>query len=408
MSMYQYQATGPSGEILEGQIEAEDLASAVKKIEDYKVILIAIRKLDETTVPKSATNDPVELSGSEAFDIEMQWALEKLDARLSNCKNIIPVLEAVLQESPKSIPKNSCKRLLEFIQSGRPFHEIAQDPQVIDLIPALLKSLGDGTESQQQAIFLEEVSRFVNPKRSSVRRFTYIVMLFGVGIAAMALLAQFIVPIFESMYAEFGLDLPKPTKYLFSLAKFFRQWMPWIGLAGLALCFLISIATRFARRFSILKRLFGTFVAGTTTDLIGMARYSAALAEVLRLEIPLPIGLAVAGRFSGSHFYDRNAENWARDAAVSGIGQSRFAEAMPPLLLAPIRSIEALQSTSTDPRRIEFLRDLADLYLERANQRPHLGDSVVGPVMVIVLGAVIGFFVIALFMPLMRLTTSLA
>ena len=134
-----------------------------------------------------------------------------------------------------------------------------------------------------------------------------------------------------------------------------------------------------------------------------MSRFTSALAELLSIEAPLPEALRIAGRSCKHRHFRVKAEQMADQLEFDGIAlqQSPVAHNFPAVMI---------HALSFEPRKpnTPLLRELARTYSERARTRVSWSTSFVGPISLIVIGLLVGFTVIALFMPLVSLVTSLS
>jgi type IV pilus assembly protein PilC len=227
-------------------------------------------------------------------------------------------------------------------------------------------------------------------------------LLFG-GIILM-FLVLLVVPVFAKMFSEFGLNLPAPTRLLFWISFQLSQHLL-RSLAAVALAFALVVAlSRLWIRFSLSTCVLGIFTAGNSANLTAMAKFTGALAELISIEAPLPEALRIAGRSCDHRHFRVMSERMAGELELPGIKLSDTSVAHN----FPATMRHAIGNGRSSPTSVPLLRELSRMYSERARERINWSTSILGPVSLVSLGLVIGFVIIALFMPLVSLVTALA
>jgi type IV pilus assembly protein PilC len=225
----------------------------------------------------------------------------------------------------------------------------------------------------------------------------YPVMIFAAAFAVAILLGITIVPTFKQMFLEFGLMLPAATKWLIwgsdSMILHPIESIVTVMVA-LALIGLIWFGARWiADRLPCESRI-ARVLAGSRGQVRGMARWTGGLAEMLQLGIPLPQAVTLAGMLSGQRSLESQSMRLAH-------GESMRATGISPVAIAALQCDDSHQ-------RVALLRSLSDLYWNRVAKRTHMSAGWIAPIAVVFAGAFVAFVVIALFMPLISLVSSLS
>jgi type IV pilus assembly protein PilC len=232
----------------------------------------------------------------------------------------------------------------------------------------------------------------------------YPVFLLCFGGIVLVFLVVLVVPTFDKMFLEFGLRLPAPTKFLIWISRQLTSHLPRTLIALVAAVSLGFISVRLWLRYALSTRLLGMFTSGNSANVTAMARFTGSLAELLSIDAPLPDALKIAGLACKHPHFRVAADRLARELAIPGASllSSPCAHNFP----ATMR--HALGDGRSGKPNIPLLRELSRMYSERARTRINWSTSILGPVSLIGLGILVGFVVIALFMPLVSLVTSLS
>jgi type IV pilus assembly protein PilC len=265
-------------------------------------------------------------------------------------------------------------------------------PQLRGLSPGVF-SQGLGTVSQ----VLRQMAEF-SEKRAVLRRFmalsmVYPAFLITVLLGVLTLLMIVVIPMFSSMYAEIGGVLPLPTRIVMAMSRHF--WVfGWIMPAGLVAFIVI------ARR----KRIWLHALADKIPAVKTLNRKIAA-AEFLR-NLSVTAGLNIAPREALQHASavsnDFHASTLRKHAArvdgisqlIDSIGQTGL---IPPVVRHAVRAGERSGTIAT------ALQETA-AYMEQDAEKTYNRYLVfLHPVMIILLGIIVGFCIIALYMPIFQM-----
>ncbi|AOJ67642.1 MULTISPECIES: type II secretion system F family protein [Burkholderia] len=225
------------------------------------------------------------------------------------------------------------------------------------------------------------------------------VLLFALAITAALLI--WVVPTFEQIFSGFGAALPAPTRFILALSAGVTRWSAPVAafalLAGLALRHAArrSAAARLALAQALLRAPF----AGPLMRTLAAARWSRALGTLLAAGTPLTDAFAALSNATGNARFD---------LATAGIAArlqhgERLARAMraercfPDDIVQPIAVAEESGTLDT------MLIDVAALCDRRIDEQIGVLANMCEPVVIVVLGALIGALVVAMYLPIVQL-----
>jgi type IV pilus assembly protein PilC len=225
-----------------------------------------------------------------------------------------------------------------------------------------------------------------------------------IALVIFVFMCVFIVPTFGQMFEEFGLSLPAPTLVIVAISDElrFRPVQSLITVALIAIA--LYAAVRLWIHFALSTRLFGFFTAGNSAGVSAMSSLTRRLAELLSIDVPLTDALCLAGQGCGHYHYRAVAEQLARHVHGGGVPLSHCAVAHS----LPANVIYALEAGKDGRPNVALLRELSAMYGDRAAQRIDWSSGAIGPIAIVVLGITVGFIVIALFLPLVTLISSIS
>jgi len=224
------------------------------------------------------------------------------------------------------------------------------------------------------------------------------------AVCILVVLMIFVVPTFVGMFSELGSALPLPTQILVTVSSLMRTWW-WAALAAL---FGLGTLLRLAARTLMGKRLLDRIayrapVFGTLVQQLLIARFARTFGTLLSSGVPILSALSTVRATVTNSVMDDALEDVSRSLKV-GETLARPMElsgVFPPLVSRMIALGE--ETGQLD----KMLVQLAASYEEQVEVALGGLTQLLEPVMIVFVGGIVGFIVIAMFLPLMSLTKLL-
>ncbi len=316
---------------------------------------------------------------------------------------LIPAIEALAEELPAGKRRREMKQLALSLRDDSTIGDSAQAQRSRSWLPVFSRSLATPAAATRLSDWMNQASRESEIRSRRRRVLLYPILVFAFASLVFFGLGQMVVSPFIRMYDEFGLSLPGPTAFLFFWVN---EWQHHTArFVAIAMLILVTgyIVSSVWIQHALSTRLFGFVVGGTTSNVAAMATFSGLLADLLANNVPLAESLELAGRGCGHRHFEHVALSLADEHRKGDISltQSPVARCLPSNL------IDALQPSDGSPPRSKLVRELSMIYAERAVQRTEWSTGVIGAFAVLMVGLVVAFIVIALFMPLVSLVSGL-
>ncbi len=321
---------------------------------------------------------------------------------LAKASELRIALNALAEEYPPGVEKKRLKQFVAKLESQTTFRELAQDRQFASWIPVIAAGIQQQAAIRQVTTLLDKAAWESRQRKNRIRTFTYPLFLLTLAAVLVVTFQILVVPSFATMFTEFGLVLPWLTELVVRVPQQLLHRPRTLAIALLLLALLSYTFSSYWTRRSLTTRLFGNAISGNSVNLYAMATFIDTLANLLAIDAPIAESIRIAGR-SARHFYFETAANQLADdleRGVTSLSNSRGSVAFPPNM------IYALELPSA--KRNALLQELAIIYAERVQFRYDWTQWMVGPLAMLVTGGVIAISVIALFLPLFRLITSLS
>ncbi len=258
---------------------------------------------------------------------------------------------------------------------------------------------------QRLSIFLEKE---IELKRKVQTALTYPVLVVIAAVGIVLFLVTYIVPEFAKLFKDIGLkdeDFPAATKFLIDLSDGLktRWWAFAIGAVVIVVGYKIFTSTRFGRRVVDRLRLYVP-VFGPLHHKVCMTRFSRTMGTLLTSGVPILQAMeTVAGTVGNTIMSDAVLDARARIREGDRIGDPLEASRLfPPMVVHMIGVGE--ESGSLD----FMLQKIAEFYESEVEATLASLTAALEPILIVFLGFVVGFIVIAMFLPLVKVIESLS
>ena len=225
-------------------------------------------------------------------------------------------------------------------------------------------------------------------------------------IFAIAVMTLFLIPRFKGMYASFHAQLPPFTLFVFGISDFMIHYsLFFLGGLILAVFYVNKIVFKTQRG----KYLFDTFVLkiplfGAIIKKAALSKFARTLATLLEQGIPVPESLELVKRTAGNAVIEAASVK----AAKSIIDGDKIPEAFRKTNIFPPLVLQMANIGTESGNLPELLDKTADFYEEEVDVFLGIMSSLIEPVLIVVLGLILAVFIVALYLPIFRLSQAIS
>jgi type IV pilus assembly protein PilC len=231
----------------------------------------------------------------------------------------------------------------------------------------------------------------------------YPIAVITLAIVLINVLLIFVIPKFAEMYADFDKELPKFTQWVIGASKLLQSNILYIVVAFVALAWVLRHFVSTPRgRIAKDKFLAKVPIVGPLIRKVAMARFCRTYAILLRSGVPILRALEIVSKASGNTFVEAGVRDMSRD--VSQGGQLSDTIAMLPYFPPTVKHMaRAGESTGN----VDGMMDKsADFFDNEVNTTVDALTSLMQPIIIVVLGVVVGGIVIAMFLPIFNMASA--
>ncbi len=216
-----------------------------------------------------------------------------------------------------------------------------------------------------------------------------------------AVIMIFVVPAFKDVFQNFGADLPAPTVMVIAMSDFFvKYWYVIFGLVGGGIYFFFQAWRRSVKmqhsidRFLLRAPVFGDIIRKAT-----IARWTRTLATMFAAGVPLVEALDSVGGASGNQVYAEATKKIQTQVATGTSLTASMTEAdVFPMMVTQMVAIGE-ESGALD----SMLSKVAEFYEQEVDDAVASLSSLLEPIIIVILGTIIGGIVIAMYLPIFKL-----
>ncbi|MFZ4640957.1 MAG: type II secretion system F family protein [Nodosilinea sp.] len=249
------------------------------------------------------------------------------------------------------------------------------------------------------AKLLEDLNRLQNQIKSAL---AYPVT---VGILAVLIflgMTMFLLPIFADMFKSFDAQLPLFTQMMLGISYFLRQPLNWViiiaAIAGASFAFRRYYATingrRVIDRFALKMPLFGDLIQKTAT-----ARFCRTFGSLSRSGVPILTALEIVRDTAGNQVIAEAVDEARKDVQTGGM----ISLALQKFSVFPVMAIQMISIGEETGELDQMLMKVADFYEDEVEQAVKALTSIMEPLMIVVLGGMVGAILISMYLPMFRL-----
>jgi type IV pilus assembly protein PilC len=411
MPVFQYEVADRTGSVSRGTAEAPEQADLIARFRERGQLVLSLRPATGGGTARNVDLGPV-MAGFRQSYKRMSSGVNlgtillftgQLAAMLGGGLHLVRILTALAAESTHKIFTKVLEKVRDDISAGSTFADsLAQHPHVFNQL--YISIVRAGEVSGSLPVVLDTLTTYLE-KTDGIRRkvkgaIAYPAVILTVAVLIVMFMIIKIVPIFENVYAKANARLPLPTRVLIAVSNIVRSYALLVILAILllgAILFAISQTASGRRFFDTLKLrmpLFGSLIRKSI-----MARTCRTLSVLLNAGIPLIEAMETVAKVSGNSVIESAlAEATQRMRDGGTIAETLRETGHFPAMITQL--VATGEESGTLPI---MLAKAATYYEQQVDQAVATLSSLIEPIMIVVMGAIAGSVIFALYLPIFNI-----
>ncbi|MEW6482763.1 MAG: type II secretion system inner membrane protein GspF [bacterium] len=402
MAVFNYKAKDARGAPVSGKIEAANLKEALAKLRGQGLRVLSTEQQKgglaiEGLLGKINILARPGLGDKVIFSRQLS-TLINAGIPVVQCLNIL--IEQVKKKSFQKILTDVRRDIEggEFISSA-----LAKHPSCFDrLYVSMVKSgeIGGVLDEvlERIAAYLENIAEL---RRKVIGAMVYPAMILLVAIAVVAFLLVFVIPKFKEVFEVFGEKLPKPTQILIKISDFLVHWVWLVFLIIFVIVVIFNIAINRSAKIRLQwhRIILKIPLFGDLFRKIAIARFTRTLGTLVRSGVPILEALDIVAQTSGNRVVELAILD-ARNAIKEG---ERISDPLKRSGVFPPMVIQMISVGEETGALDAMLFKAADYYDREVDATVAALSSILEPMMIVILGVVVGFIVVCMYLPIFSL-----
>ena len=264
-----------------------------------------------------------------------------------------------------------------------------------------------GEESGKLDTLLDRVATYkekmeiIKSKVKSAMMYPMIVL--AIATIVIILLLLFVIPQFESLFSSFGADLPTLTRLVVNASGWIQAkwWIFFLFIFAISVVFMFFYRRSHKFRFFLDRVFLKMPVFGMILKKSAYARFSRTLSIVFGAGVPLVDGMDTVASSTGNRVFEKSVLEIKAEVST-GRG---LASAMHSAKMFPNMMVQMVASGEESGELETMLDKVADFYEREVDDAVEALASLIEPIMIVVLGVIIGTMVLAMYMPIFKLAS---
>ena len=398
MPTFVYVVKDKLGKTHSGTLETESRNALIEQLWKQELVVLSI---DERTFGRQSL---LKVGQPKVRPEQLVIFSRQLATMVDSGIPIAPALDVLADQMEDRGFKHILKKIRDDIEAGSSLSEAAgRHPKAFsDFFVNMLRA---GESSGRLDEILDRVASYLE-KVTVLQRKVQASLFYPAFVSVMAFsittfLIVVIVPKFKEIFTSLGGELPLPTRLLLGFSEFVGKFLPFEAVAFIALIVLFRVYINTpAGRLLFDQMSLRVPIIGKLLQKVVIARFARTLATLVKSGVPILGSLEIVAKISGNKIVER-AVNAARSSIKEG---ENIADPLAHSKVFPAMVTRMISVGEKTGELEKMLTKIADFYENEVDAAVTALTSLIEPLVIAVLGVVIGGIVIALFLPIFKIS----
>ncbi len=398
MSTYAFKALDLAGSPTRGEVEAEDKQSVASQLRSKGLIVLDIEE------QKSADAADLLARFRRVKAEDLTIATRQLSTMVSSGMSLLRSLYVIEEQTENDKLRDAFTGVRKDVEAGISFSDaLRRHPDIFNELYVAMVAAGETGGILESTLLrvADQLEKDDALRRQVKAAMIYPALIGGFALVVLLALVAFLVPVFEKIFDDFGGELPAITK--------FTVWMSHMltGKWYIMLAVVVAVVWTFRRwkRSETGRMQWDTFKLkvpmkiGDIVQKVALARFSRTFSGLIAAGVPMLEAIEITGRTSGNRVIEHAMEEVRESVKKGGslTAPMREAPAAFPVMVTQMIGVgEETGALET------MMSKIADFYEDQVAAAVKALTSILEPVMIMIVGAIVGFIVIAMYLPMFK------
>jgi type IV pilus assembly protein PilC len=394
VSTYVFKAMDLAGVKARGEIEADSKEAVSNQLKSRGMIVLDI-------ADKHASRE-IELSFMKSVKAsELAVFSRQLATMISSGLSILRALYVLEEQTENKFLKETVIQVRKDVEAGLSLSGAMEShPKVFNPLFVAMTRAGEAGGLLEESLVrvADQLEKDASLRRQIRSAMIYPILVITFAVGVMMALVAFLVPVFVGVFKQFGGKLPAITQVSVGMSHaVVGYWWAMFGGAGLAaFAFIKWKKSSWGRPQWDRFRLRVPMKIGTIVQQVAVARWSRTLASLMGAGVPLLLALEIVGKTGGNIVVEE-----AMDGVIASVKRGgTISEPLSKTTIFPTMVTHMVGVGEETGALDAMLAKVADFYEDQVEASVKALTSILEPVMIIVIGSIVGFIVISMYMPM--------
>ena len=406
MTKFDWEARSKAGNVQKGVMEAASATMVEAQLKRYGFTGITVKEAGkgfskELKIP--GFGGPKKIETKDLVVFTRQFAT-MIDSGLP----LVQCLDILSNQQENKTFKDILIKVKESVESGSTFADaLAKHPKAFDQLYVNLVAAGEvggilDTILARLAAYIEKAMKLKKQVKGAM---VYPITILSIAVIVVGVILIFVIPTFAKMFADFGGDLPAPTKFVIALSNFLVKYI------------VVIIAAMFGIKYAIGKyyetengrKTLDAFglkapIAGPLIRKVAVAKFTRTLGTMISSGVPIMDGLEIVAKTAGNKVVEEAIYKVRQSISEGKTIAEPLADCgvFPPMVVQMIAVGEATGAMDA------MLNKIADFYDDEVDDAVGALTSMMEPLLMVFLGTTVGGLVVAMYLPIFKLAGAVS
>ena len=405
MATFAYVGRTRSGAVKKGELSAKTRDEAVDQLRKQSVVVTSLAEKSGGGFDLSKLN-----LGSGLTDKDLVVFTRQFGTMINAGLPLVQCLEILSTQSENKVLRETIGEVKTQVEAGSTFSDaLRRHPKVFDDLYVNLVHAGEvggllDTILTRLAKYIEKAMKLKGQIKSAM---IYPSAILGVAVVVISVLMIWVIPIFAKMFNELSggkVGLPGPTQLVIDISNLFTSyWWAMLISIGAIVFGIKKYYSTTQGRMAIDKLLLKAPVFGDLIRKASVAKFTRTLGTLLASGVPLLDGMTICAKTAGNKVIEETLIN----ARISISGGKTIADPLAASGVFPKMVTHMIAVGESTGALDAMLGKIADFYEDEVDQAVASLTSLLEPIMMVFLGIVIGFIVVAMYLPLFKMSEAI-
>ena len=397
MATFSWTGKSRQGAIQKGEISAKSRDEVVAQLRKQNILVTSIQK------KSGGLNFNIQLGGGSVTGKDIVIFTRQFSTMIDAGLPLVQCLEILSGQTENKTLAKAVREVRLEVEGGSTYADaLGKHPRVFDELYVNMVAAGEAggildTILNRLAKHIEKAEKLKKQIKSAM---VYPITIMLVAVIIVAILMVFVIPIFAKMFSDFGGTLPTPTVIVVTASDIMKKYFIHILATIAALYFGLKRFYRTKRGQKIIDRLALKMpVLGDLIRKAAVAKFTRTLGTLISSGVPILEGLTITAKTAGNKVIEE-AIMVSRQSISEG---KTISEPLGDTKVFPPMVVQMIAVGETTGALDAMLGKIADFYDEEVDAAVGALTALLEPMLMVFLGVVIGFIVVAMYLPIFKM-----